>query len=435
MEANELTVLRLERNRLSLLENTLPLKRPVQRLRANGLMGLPEKDRMELLQWVETKANIRAIQLKKIEIKKVRAKLKVMKDVKLEPDNQLLDYHKEKLNNKLKFLKSCDNTKFKSWQPKKTSHPAGSINGFIGAMRKKVDRKNKRKEKRKLKKDQKKRDSLILRSKEAIENNHVVNLTDIDIPDYSIAVLGYGPGWIPTPSYDSLQYRIDGHNVANKLAWQSLLQSSATSPNSDLPANLLKKTLTSICTEVKDPVIGQIKSEINNFVENSNPPGLMSNLNRYEREGLSWLMNAVKENLVAITKADKGGSLIISTPDKIREITGEKLMNPEQYEPILNLDTPNILRAKMLDLWKKGVSAGFVSKDQARKIVGLIYDTKGKVTLSTNDLYRPGITYGYPLLKLHKLTLQQIKDKIYPPSRFVSNLSNSFTARQDKFLA
>ena len=50
-----------------------------------------------------------------------------------------------------------------------------------------------------------------------------------------------------------------------------------------------------------------------------------------EREGLSWLEKNVKEGRIAITLADKGGSVIITTPDVIRDITRSKLSDQTIY--------------------------------------------------------------------------------------------------------
>ena len=45
-----------------------------------------------------------------------------------------------------------------------------------------------------------------------------------------------------------------------------------------------------------------------------------------------------------------------------------------------------------------------------------------------------GPPYGYPLPKIHKLSLQELSEKKIPPSRFVTDLSQGITARSDKFL-
>ena len=75
----------------------------------------------------------------------------------------------------------------------------------------------------------------------------------------------------------------------------------------------------------------------------------------------------------------------------------------------------------------------YVTPEQAKKTVGII-SKGGKKTLSTSDMFKPGIPYGYPLLKIHKLSKEELANKKIPPSRFVTDLSTGVAARGDKFL-
>ena len=47
-------------------------------------------------------------------------------------------------------------------------------------------------------------------------------------------------------------------------------------------------------------------------------------MNRFDNEGLDWLLKAVKNQLIAITVADKGGSVLIVRPEIIQAKTTEK---------------------------------------------------------------------------------------------------------------
>ena len=86
-------------------------------------------------------------------------------------------------------------------------------------------------------------------------------------------------------------------------------------------------------------------------------------------------------------------------------------------------------------MWDKGVRGGFINHKEAKVVVGLIYKEENvRYTISTADTTKPGIPYGYPLLKVHKLSVDQLQQKQIPPSRFVTDLSNGVTARSDTFL-
>ena len=60
--------------------------------------------------------------------------------------------------------------------------------------------------------------------------------------------------------------------------------------------------------------------------------------------------------------------------------------------------------------------------------------SESKTTLSTADIFKPGTPYGYPLLKVHKLSNEELRNKTIPPSRFVTDLSTGVSSRGDKFL-
>ena len=54
---------------------------------------------------------------------------------------------------------------------------------------------------------------------------------------------------------------------------------------------------------------------------------------------------------------------------------------------------------------------------------------------STASVFKPGVPYFYPLLKVHKLRPEELKFGCHTPIRLVANLSDSATSRSDKFLA
>ena len=198
--------------------------------------------------------------------------------------------------------------------------------------------------------------------------------------------------------------------------------------------SLLKKPITSMCTNVEDPAIRSVRESIVSFVDNFKPRKQQSNMNRYEREGYNWLRNAVKDDIIAVTTADKGGSVIIVTPELIREISHSKVSDPVRYRP-LSTDPTQTLQNRLLDLWSIGLEETYVSPEQSRVVVGLIQNADtGALTLSTSDLVKPDTPYEYPLLKVHKFSRAELFQKKVPPSQFVTDLSRGVTARSDKFL-
>ena len=141
----------------------------------------------------------------------------------------------------------------------------------------------------------------------------------------------------------------------------------------DLPMDLLKKTVTAPCTTFKDSAIKSVKDNIVNFVDNFKPKKLQTNMNRFEKEGYNWLKKAVNEGTIAITSADKGGPVIIVTSKTINDITAFKVQDPLRYIPLPSDPRPtSLLRRRLLDLWSHGIDMDYVTGEQSRCVVGLI---------------------------------------------------------------
>ena len=101
------------------------------------------------------------------------------------------------------------------------------------------------------------------RAKTALDKNLVVNLSDVKVPLYSVAILSHGPGWIPSPRFDECQFRLDGYNAADKQCWKAVFKDCERS--NDLPTQLLKKPLTSPCSNIQDSAIKSAKDDIVNL--------------------------------------------------------------------------------------------------------------------------------------------------------------------------
>ena len=379
------------------------------------MKGLPEDQAQCLIQEIETKATLRAIENKQ---RQLNILVKQIEEVKQsDPDSpellkdfKLLSAQQKKLLKKAAFLKDCEELKFSSWKKKKVSSMS------VEQYNQKVSTKKlKKKLQAKARKDRRKERQIKERAESAIARNLVINLTNINVPLFSIAVLSYGPGWIPCPKFDDMQFKVDGYNAGNKQCWKAVFKDSETS--NDVPMSLLKKPVTSPCFDVEDSAIKSVKENITTFVENFKPKRLQSNMNRFEKEGYNWLKKAVNDGTVAITSADKGGAVIIVTPDLVKEITAAKVSDPLRYRPLSSDPTPT-LKTRLMNLWKTGYNESYVSPSQARSVVGLLWNVeKGDFTVSTSDLVKPDTPYGYPLLKIHKLSEAELLAKKIPPSQ------------------
>ena len=141
------------------------------------------------------------------------------------------------------------------------------------------------------------------------------------------------------------------------------------------------------------------------------------------------MKKAVSGGTIAITSADKGGTVII------KEITAFKIGDMSREEPLDGDPTPDLRKQLILHLWSSGFVSGFVNTGQAKAVVGSIPKSDGTTAQSTSDEIKPGISYGYLLLKTHKLTPDQLQQKKVLPCRIVTDLSKGATAKSDTFIS
>ena len=163
------------------------------------------------------------------------------------------------------------------------------------------------------------------------------------------------------------------------------------------------------------------------------------NLNLEEQKGLKWLQQNVNLRRIAIVTADKGGSTLIVDPTMLRKKTLEKLESPQLYKKLQD-DPLKDLHRELFQLWVQGKQNNFVSPEEAKYVLGVSDKQKkdeGGLTNrpSTSPRYKPGKSYFYPSLKVHKLKKEDLKPGVEPPIRLISALQDEISKRSDIFIA
>lgn len=95
------------------------------------------------------------------------------------------------------------------------------------------------------------------------------------------------------------------------------------------------------------------------------------------------MKKAVSGGTIAITSADKGGTVII------KEITAFKIGDMSREEPLDGDPTPDLRKQLILHLWSSGFVSGFVNTGQAKAVVGSIPKSDGTTAQSTSDEIKP----------------------------------------------
>ena len=129
-------------------------------------------------------------------------------------------------------------------------------------------------------------------------------------------------------------------------------------------------------------------------------------------------------------KADKGGALLIVYPSLLRKKVSDKLGKEDLYVRFEN-DPTDKLHSELFDMWVDGKLKGYVSPQEARAVLGVTENN----TKSTSPHFKPGISYFYPMLKIHKMKREEVTVGADPPARLVTALQEGITKRSDVFLA
>ena len=82
-------------------------------------------------------------------------------------------------------------------------------------------------------------------------------------------------------------------------------------------------------------------------------------------------------------------------------------------------------------VWVSGKKADFVTAGEAARVMGVTKENNK----STSSRFKPGTSYFYPMLKIHKLAKEELIPGVNPPSRLVTALQEGISKRSDVFLA
>ena len=125
-----------------------------------------------------------------------------------------------------------------------------------------------------------------------------------------------------------------------------------------------------------------------------------------------------------------GGAILIVDPKLLEKAVADKLENPDLYE-LINHDPTEPLHNELFNTWVRGKNSEFVSANEAQRVMGVTDDNNK----STSSRFKPGTSYFYPMLKIHKLPKEELVPGVNPPSRLVTALQDGISKRSDVFLA
>jgi hypothetical protein len=269
----------------------------------------------------------------------------------------------------------------------------------------------------------------------------VVILVNENVPVGAVSVLGKGLGFIPTPKPDDVSTRLDMRLLTNNITNASRAKlfpsaSSQTAPYKIPPK--LRRTIYSKSEPTWDKCVQDSVQKMTSTLDdklrtNDNDRYKCTNLSNAEQEGLKWLQKKISENNIAIVQADKGGAILVVTPELLRRKTLEKLNNTDLYEKI-EQDPTKELHKELVNLWIHAKSTNIVTAREAKDVMGISDNAKADESGPTNRLstlphYRPGKAYFYPSLKIHKCKKEDLKPGVEPPIRLITALQDGISKR------
>ena len=312
-------------------------------------------------------------------------------------------------------------------------------------------RKRKRLEHRKPKQDQRKkttmryRDNVKRRKVEALKGevdrikaaNIVLNLSSVEIPDFVFIYLAHGLNFVESKIPKVEDLRFDLNDFVRKLTWKTFFSkfpSEGEEYTSDVHSNMRVKSNKYPSDFTSPPLLEDIKGKVSSWITNFEPEEPKPNLTPQAQRGKKWISEATEKQQLFVTKADKGGSILILNYSDVESAMEKELSQVQKYE--LQKEDPDAFKKKVVkntrEVIMKLEEEGKISSKDKEIITGLGRETNH---LKHNPEFRPSDPTMYPLFKVHKLNEQQIADKMVPPARFVNNTKFGPLYRIEKWMS
>ena len=330
---------------------------------------------------------------------------------------------------------------------KKVNFHSGNQNSFTPTtpptqrQRKRVDTKDnikRRKKNWKSNRRLKKKDHLQEKVDNIINNNIVVNLSSFDIPDQSYLYLAYGLGFVQSKACSKEDLSFDVNDFLRKLSWRAYFKENPTPEGQDqgpLQEDIHKdlRIPSKAHPHYKNTLFDEVRTKVKGWLgsfEATEPP---KNLSPEAIRGKSLLNKMIKDNKIFVTKADKGGAILILDLDVVREKLEAEIYNTDKFED-LEEDADTHL-TEVVEVVKTVVvemeAEGNITAQDRERITGL----NNNLNMKHAHILKAQSPYAYPLFKVHKLSTDDIKEKKIPPIRLVHASKSGPLYRLEKWVS
>ena len=265
------------------------------------------------------------------------------------------------------------------------------------------------------------------------ENNKVINFSSLDIPNTVYLYLAKGLNFVPSYPCDKLDLKYDALEFVRKLSWQHYFKDKEDD-NTLVPKEFsILKTQSHKHPTTSHPLIEEIKFKLLSHIESLKTEEPTNNLTPGESRGKSWLSKKLKDKILFVTKADKGGAILIFDYQKVADTIYNELQDSSKYivkKGDLTKSTSQLLKT----LCSKLVKNKYMSPEINTLITGV---TEGNVQkgMKQSPDYKAITPYAYPLYKIHSLTTEEFDNRVMPPFRLVYSMKFGPMYRMEKWLS
>ena len=267
-----------------------------------------------------------------------------------------------------------------------------------------------------------------------INTSLVRNFTDIEVPNTAYLYLARGLNFVQSKKANKEDLEFDTKEFIRKLEWRAHFNQEENGEHAPDHDNLhadMRIPSRRAAPEQNNPLLDAIKTKLLGFLTTFQPTSPGSNLTPAEQRGKRWLVNKVKEQKIFVTKADKGGAVLLLDFDTALQAVRKEMTNAEKFTRI---NTPVQEKIKQTE---KEVRVLVTNMEIAGKITA--YD-KTLITGVTENggrkqspVFKSVVPYPYPLFKIHKLSESQITEKVIPPFRLVHSTRQGPLYRLEKW--
>ena len=275
--------------------------------------------------------------------------------------------------------------------------------------RKRKNRQNYRRNKKRKKKE--KIEELVSKIK---DENIVVNLSNEEIPASAYLFLAKGLGYVTTKKVDLQDLKYDTLEFIRKMEWKAYFHENPDLTTGTDPMALYSNIKISNFNQAptQNSIIGELKTKLLGWIANHEAKAPKSNLTELEQRDKKWVSEKIKEELIFITKADKGGATLIMNYKDVEDAVKKEIFDETKFERIATSADEHILtmRNKVNQLSINLQTNNIISKADKSLITGLSDKNKPKQAPE----YRAESPYAYPSFKIHKLSANDIAEKKDP---------------------